>query len=148
MPPELSLRRLGPADAARVQAFVRRLSPQTRRERYFSAINELSPRQVERMTLGTARNLSLGLFRQQEIVAIAECAEGEFAVVVADAWQGLGIGEALLLRLLEHAREHRLPALHGLVRDGNRAMLRLAARLGFRSARDEDPGFVRVAARF
>jgi len=145
MPPELRLRRLGAADAGRVQAFVRTLSPQTRRERYFCAINELSPRQLERMTFGgSARDLSLGAFEEEEIVAIAEYADGEFAVVVADAWQGLGIGEALMLRLLEHARESRLPALHGLVRGGNRAMLRLAGRLGFRSARDADPGFVRV----
>lgn len=147
MPPELRLRRLGPADAGRVQGFVRTLSPQTRRERYFSAINELSPRQIERMTFGgSARDLSLGAFKQEEIVAIAEYADGEFAVVVADAWQGLGIGEALMLRLLEHARERRLPSLHGLVHGGNRAMLRLAGRLGFRSARDADPGFVRVEA--
>jgi len=145
MPPELRLRRLGPADAGRVQAFVRTLSPQTRRERYFCAINELSPRQLERMTFGgSARDLSLGAFEEEEIVAIAEYADGEFAVVVADAWQGLGIGEALMLRLLEHARESRLPSMHGLVRGGNRGMLRLAGRLGFRSARDADPGFVRV----
>ena len=69
MPPDLRLRRLGPADAGRVQAFVRTLSPQTRRERYFSAINELSPRQLGRITFGgSARDLSLGAFKQERIV--------------------------------------------------------------------------------
>jgi acetyltransferase len=145
MPPDLRLRRLELADADRVQHFVRALSAQTRVQRYFAPIRELSARQLDRVTSPRdPRDVALAAFAGGELIALAECAGGEFAVVVADAWQGLGIGEALMLRLLEHARERRLPALHGLVRGGNRAMLRLAARLGFRSARDADPGFVRV----
>jgi hypothetical protein len=43
MRPDLVIRRLGPQDAARVQEFVRGLSQRSRRERYFSAIRELTP---------------------------------------------------------------------------------------------------------
>jgi acetyltransferase len=145
MPPELVVRPLAPGDSARVQEFVRGLSPRSRRERYFSAIRELTPRQLERtMRPQEAGDLSLAVFDGAALVALAECARGEVGVVVADAWQGSGLGRELMQRLLEHARRASLPALHGLVRGGNRAMLRLAASLGFRAARDADPDLVQV----
>lgn len=139
------MRRLGPADAGAVQDFVRRLSARTRTERYFAPIRELNLRQLERITRpGGPRDVALGAFAGEQLVALGECAGGEFALVVADGWQGLGLGEALLERLLAHAEHHRLPALHGLVRERNRPMLRLARRLGFRAAPAEDPGFMRI----
>jgi len=141
VPPELAIRALGAHDAARVQDFVRGLSAQSRRERYFSAINELSPAQLER-TL--APDVSLAAFDGAWMVAIAECSRGEFALVVADAWQGSGLGRELMRRLLEHARGRGVPTLHGIVRRGNRAMLRLGRSLGFRAARDPDPDLVRM----
>jgi acetyltransferase len=145
MPPDLRIRRLKPADAARVQAFVRRLSAHARVERYFAPIRELSPRQLERITrAGDPRDIALAVLAGEDLVALAECAAGEFAVVVADAWQGLGVGEALVLALLAHAGEQGLPVLHGLVRERNRPMLRLARRCGFGIAREQEPGLVRV----
>lgn len=145
MRPELIFRPLAPSDAARVQRFVGELSPRSRRERYFSAIRELTPRQLER-TLRTAQGggVSLAAVQGDALIALAECAEGEFALVVADEWQGLGLGRALMERLIRHARVARLPGLHGVVRAGNRAMLRLASSFGFRAAPDEDPDLLRV----
>jgi acetyltransferase len=145
MPPDLHIRRLHAADAQRVQEFVRRLSPQSRRGRYFSAIRELTPRQLERTTQPRdPRDLSLGAFHADVLIGVAEYAAGEFGVAVADDWQGSGLGRELLRGLVAHAERQRAPALHGLVDGGNRAMLRLAASLGFRAARDADPALVRV----
>jgi acetyltransferase len=129
-----------PEDAARIQAFVRRLSAHARAERYFAPIRELSARQLERMT----REFTLAVIAGEDIVALGECSQGEFAVVVADAWQGLGIGEALLLAILAHAGDQDLPSVHGVVRERNRPMLRLARRLGFRVTGEPEPGLVRV----
>lgn len=145
MRPDVLIRALGPQDAARVQDFVRGLSPRSRRERYFSAIRELTPRQLERiMRVLDPRDVSLAAFEGAALIGLAECARGEIAVVVADAWQGAGLGRELMQRLLEHARRTSLPVLHGLVRGGNRTMLRLAASFGFRAARDADPELVHV----
>ena len=145
MPPDLAIRPLSPKDAARVQQFVRALSTRTRAERSFSPIRELTPAQLARLTLPRgAHDLSLGAFSDGRLLAVAECVEGEFAVVVADDWQGSGLGQALMERLVVHAEGRGLPSLYGLVRAGNRAMLRLARRLGFDIARDEDPALLRV----
>jgi acetyltransferase len=145
MRPELSVRRLTRQDAALVQAFVRGLSPRSRRERYFSAISELPPQELERTTRRSdPRDASLAAFDGNALVALAECAGGEIALVVADPLQGFGVGRELMRRLLEHARGASLPVLHGLVRGGNRAMLRLAASFGFRPAPSGDPDLVRM----
>lgn len=145
VPPDLQVRPLHAGDAQAVRAFIEALSPRARLERYFYAIRELSPAELGRITsLGDARDLSLGVFGRNRLLAIGQCAAGEFGLVVADDWQGRGLGRELLERLLAHARHHRLASLHGLVRAGNRAMLRLASSLGFRVARDADPELLRV----
>lgn len=140
MPPDLVIRELTGRDATLVQQFVRGLSPRSRHERYFSAICELPPRELERTTQpSNPSDASLAAFDGRELVALAECAGGEIALVVADPLQGLGLGHELMQRLLDHARRARLPGLHGLVRVGNRAMLHLAVSFGFRPRPSGDP---------
>ena len=63
---------------------------------------------------------------------------------MADPLQGFGVGRELMQRLLDHARGASLPVLHGLVRGGNRAMLRLAASFGFRARPSDDPDLLCV----
>jgi acetyltransferase len=68
----------------------------------------------------------------------------EFALTVADAWQGKGLGRALLERLCEAARAAGYEALYGHILADNRDMLDLAARLGFAEAsRDGEVTVVR-----
>jgi len=145
VPPELSIRKVTAADAPLVQEFVRGLSSRSRRERYFSAIAELPPRELERTTRpSNPSDASLAVFDGRDLVALAECAGGEIALVVTDALQGLGLGHELMQRLLEHARRARLPGLHGLVRVGNRAMVHLAVSFGFRARPSGDPDLVHM----
>jgi GNAT superfamily N-acetyltransferase len=145
MRPDRVIRRLTRHDRALVQAFVRGLSPRSRRERYFSAIAELTPRELERtMRRSDPRDANIAAFDGPALIALAECAGGEIALAVADPVQGLGVGRELMQRLLEHARGAKLPLLYGLVRRGNRAMLRLAASFGFRPGPSGDPDLVRV----
>jgi len=144
MPPEIVIRALAPGDAARVQAFVRALSPESRRARYFSAIAELAPAQLARTVRVLGTDTSFAAFDGERVIGIAECTRGEVALIVADAWQGCGLGRSLMERLLEHAARHALPAVYGVVRKGNRAMLRLGRSLGFRVRETADPELVRM----
>src|SRR5438045_721244 len=68
----------------------------------------------------------------------------EFAVVVADAWQGQGLGERLLKALLEHAGRAGVGRVAGVTHLNNRPMRALARKLGFAIARDEDPDLLRL----
>ena len=79
----------------------------------------------------------------------ADSDDAEFAVAVADAWQGAGLGRELLVRLAAHARTHGVRRLFGDVLWGNNAMIGLARELGAQLARiPGDSTVVRVAFAF
>ena len=136
-----SLRPVRPSDAPFVQHFVRELSPAARRRRFFAACSELSPAQLDRMTrLEPPEGLALAATCvgavAPRIVGIAQYALtgpalAEMAVVVADDWQRHGLGESLLVALLDHAARSGIANAHGLVLAENEPMLMLAAKLGF-----------------
>ena len=69
----------------------------------------------------------------------------EFALVVADAWQGRGIGSRLLGKLVDVAGRHGVKRLYGDILAMNRPMLELARKLGFRLGRHEDPTLTRAS---
>jgi acetyltransferase len=63
--------------------------------------------------------------------------QAEFAVIVADAFQGSGLGTELLRRLIQFARDEKLERIVGCVLPTNRRMLQITAELGFESGRPE-----------
>lgn len=144
----LELRAVQPGDAALVQDFVRNLSPRSRLERFFTPLNELSPAQLFRITAGQGLSLA-AVVGNERIVGLAEYfrvrrGEVEFAVVVADEWQGQGLGEQLLRALLEHAGRSGVERVGGVTRIGNVRMRALARKLGFGIVRDPDPSLLRM----
>jgi acetyltransferase len=68
----------------------------------------------------------------------------EFAIVIADAWQGRGIGTRLLAKLIQVARGHGVERLYGDILAMNRPMLGLVAKLGFKLGRHEDATLTRA----
>lgn len=72
-------------------------------------------------------------------------ATAEFALAVADAWQGLGLGRRMLRTLVDVAHSHAVEKLTGDVLHDNTAMLSLAAACGFsRQRHPADARLVRV----
>lgn len=150
--PGVRVRPVSAADGERIQSFVRALSLESRRARFFSPVRELSHAQLERMTQ-MAFPAAVGLVAERadatrELLAVAQYAcddEGpEFAVVVADAWQGRGLGARLVRQLVEIAGVAGFAVLRGFVLGSNAAMIGLARSMGFRVAADRDPRLVRI----
>ena len=140
---EVVVRPIGPDDATLLQAFVRRLSARSRRFRFFGALAELSAAQLDRfVNVDPARGFALvavsGPRESTAIVAEARYAlaqendNAEFAIAVADAFQGRGLGKHLVRRLLATAWRRGVRRLFGEIRSDNRAMLAFAMQLGFR----------------
>src|SRR5690606_39221172 len=70
----------------------------------------------------------------------------EFAVVVADSWQGRGVATRLLRNLISAARERGLGQMHGVVLRENANMLALARDLGFeRRSHPDDSQLVLIS---
>ena len=132
------VRPIRPEDAARELRFFERLSERSRFQRFMQYVRELSPRMLARFTqLDYDRELALVAVWEGEFVAVgryAPNADGEtaeFALVVADDWQGKGLGHALLERLCDAAHTAGYRSLYGHILDANREMLELARHLGF-----------------
>lgn len=137
------LRPVLPQDGLAEQAFVRGLSLQSRYRRFHAGIPQLPAGLLERL---------IGVDQQQHVAIVAQPAGlpdgepaivadaryvldaggsgAEFALAVADAWQGLGLGRRLLQTLSRHAARRGIRRLRGDVLMDNRPMIGLVESLG------------------
>ncbi len=134
----LRVRPMRPEDVERERRFFDSLSERSRYQRFMQHLPKLPPQMLARFTqLDYDRELALVAVRDDAFLAVgryAPNADGrtaEFALVVADAWQGKGLGRELLERLCRAARDAGYKALYGQILEANREMLDLARRLGF-----------------
>ncbi|OOG28763.1 GNAT family N-acetyltransferase [Thioalkalivibrio denitrificans] len=139
----LTIRPIRPEDARIEQSFVRGLSEQSRYFRFMQAMHELTPEMLVRFTqIDYDREMALIAVMEDERggelqVAVARYTANpdrrscEFALVVADDWQGRGIGTHLMQALMQVARSRGLTLMEGEVLAGNSGMLGLARSLGF-----------------
>lgn len=152
----VTLRAIQPEDANLEQTFVQGLSAQSNRLRFFSALKELSPDLLRRFTnpdypksyaliatvMESDRERQVGVARYMP-TSVSEVAE--FAVVVTDKWQGLGLATHLLSALTSAAAVAGITRLEGLVLRENKAMLKLVEKLGFAQTRcADDATLIRV----
>ena len=139
---KVTIRPVRPEDAEMQQEFVRTLSDESRYNRYMSSIKQLSQTMLVRFTqLDYDREMALAMTCEtengEEQQAVARFItdpdnEGcEFALEVADKWQGKGIGYILMNALFDAAREQGLTVMRGEVLAGNKGMLKLMHKLGF-----------------
>lgn len=153
----VSIRPIRPDDAAREDEFVRRLSPESRYQRFLFALDQLTPEMLEQLTrvdygrdMALVAVLELACVQTQIGVARYSGARDggscEFSVVVADHWRGTGLARALMLALIDAARAvHRMPVMEGIALPGNHRMQSLARSLGFDVQPDRrDHGQIRM----
>jgi acetyltransferase len=138
----IELRPIRPEDAGIEADFVRNLSPQAKYFRFMQALRELTPEMLVRFTqIDYDRELALiavvmqdGSEREVAVTRYGMNPDGEsceFAIVVADAWQGKGIATRLLTLLMEAAKARGFRLMEGEVLAENVPMLNLVKRLGF-----------------
>lgn len=152
----VTLRPIRPEDREIEDRFVRELSEDSRYFRFLAALKELTPRQLDRFTNPDfPRELALIATvvesgSETEIGVARYAASGsdgaaEFAIVVADRWQGLGIGRALLQHLFDAAAKSGYRRIEGIVLKSNSGMLDLCREVGFRIMPfEDDASLVRV----
>ncbi len=154
---EVRFRTMQPEDVDIEQAFVRRLSARSRYLRFFSGLSELPPALLHQFThpeypdsYAVIATVADGTGEKQIGVAryspTRKAGTVEFAVVIADEWQGHGIARHLLTTVIAAAVMAGLKRIEGLVLRENKRMLGLARELGFEPIPgDEDVSIVRVA---
>lgn len=152
----LTVRPIRPEDAELEQEFIQNLSSHSKYFRFMGHFRELSPIMLTRLTqIDYDREMALVALDEKNdkeiIIGVARYVvntdheTAEFAVVVADAWHGKGVGTVLMNRLAEIAGSRNLKVLIGMVLSSNIDMLELSKSLGFTISNSEDPTIKIVA---
>ena len=136
------LRMIAPDDFEREREFVDGLSPRTRYQRLMST-RMPTAEELRRWT-------DIDRSREGAVVATVDIdgrerqggvaryfidqpdAQADFAIVVADEWQGIGLGRQLLTALVDLARLSGVRRLVGITMPENKVMIGLGRSLGFR----------------
>lgn len=153
------IRPIRPEDEPLIARFHETLSDRTVYLRYFSPLKLQQRVSHERLAricfIDYDREMALVMEHQEpntgekEIIGVARLSklhgkpEGEFAVVVSDAYQGQGVGTELLGRIVEIGRAEGLRRIIGYVLPDNTGMLNVAKKWGFELHRSmEDSSIV------
>jgi acetyltransferase len=136
------LRPIRPEDEPLEHELIAGLSPESSRFRFFYIIKDISHEMLSRFcnidysreiaiiaestTGGKRRNVGVGRLVIQPGTAI-----GEFATLVADDFQEVGLGHKLTDMLIGIAQERGLKNLYGVILKDNAKMVGLARSLGF-----------------
>jgi GNAT superfamily N-acetyltransferase len=141
-------------DRQREEAFINRLSPESRRLRFLDTFKQASPALIEQMmNVDNLKQMAfialahddgelreVGISRYSATTQDGQC---ECAVTVADDWSQRGLGVVLMQHLIDQARKNGFRQMLSLDSAENHAMHELASFLGFHTRRDpEDPNQV------
>src|SRR5260370_2637559 len=154
----LVLRPARSSDGDALQAYVRGLSPQSRYNRLLGAANELSAPELARALGANGRDtltllLPWTLQDHETVVGEARVAlsctkrAGEFSMSIADDWQHVGVGSALLQEIERKAAADGIELLFGDTLRTNEGMIGLARGRGFRLGPGFEPRLVRIQKR-
>jgi GNAT superfamily N-acetyltransferase len=136
---KLSIRAIRPEDKHMLQEEFKRLSPRSVYFRFFTHRDEFTEEELKYFTevdfvrhvaIGASYNLGegeipVGVGRYIVPKTEAVPTSAEFAIVVADAYRGLGIGTCLFKHLVKIASSNGLSSLTALVLSENLKMLQL-----------------------
>lgn len=140
----VTLRPVLPQDFEAEERFVAGLSRETRQRRFHIGIHTLPEPMLRAFTEVDFRThvalVAEAGYDVEAPILVADAryvvhddgANAEFAIAVADDWQGVGLGRQLLMRLGDYARRSGLQQLCGDVLRGNTPMIELVRSLGGR----------------
>ena len=146
------VRQITPEDADLILALHARFSDRTRYLRYFSPYPRIPPRDLARfVNVDHHDREALVMAVGDDLIAVGRyerlgqgATDAEVAFVVEDAYQGRGVGSALLEHLAEAARESGISRFVAEVLPQNRTMLRVFSDAGFQVSREYADGVVHL----
>jgi GNAT superfamily N-acetyltransferase len=141
-----------------LQNYVRGLSPQSRYNRFLGGASELPASELARALAANGHDtltllVTSKLKGRETVVGEARvalsCAEraGEFGMPIADDWQHVGAGSAVLQEIERKAAADGIEFLFGDTLRTNEAMIGLALGRGFRLEPGLEPRLVRFRKR-
>lgn len=145
------LRSLTPADRTSLVALFDSLSPESRRRRFFTAMNKLEGPLLDRLlqvdhndaivivAVRNGRIVGVGRSNRESTATETEITQAEVAFTVADELQGHGIATLLLEALATRARLVGIERFVAMTQSDNGAMLRVFRSAGYDASIHHDP---------
>jgi acetyltransferase len=148
---DIFIRPLFESDLDLLKEFLHSLSARSVYYRFLSPIKEFSEKVLARLIqIDHKSHIALAAFHEKESPGILlgvsrlfiedDLSAAEFSIVVADPWQGKGIGAELFSRCIEIGRSIGVKKIWGLVLSENTQMLKLARKLNFEVKREIGAG--------
>ena len=134
------VRPIRPEDEPLIHQFLRRVSPEDLRLRFFAPMKDFSHEFIARLTqLDYARAMALVAFDEtsNEMIGVVRIhsdsiyENGEYAILLRSDLKGRGLGWALMQLIIEYARSEGLKMITGDVLRENTVMLEMCRHLGF-----------------
>jgi acetyltransferase len=129
------------SDKAMFQDFFKSLSATSVHFRFLGIIKELPNETLEKYcNLDYSQEVAIvaepesdgEIIGEVRLVLDSDRRQGEFALAVADDWQGLGLGIELLNYIINVARDYGLSEIHCFVSSDNERMILLAEKAGLK----------------
>jgi acetyltransferase len=134
------VRPLRPEDEPTIHEFLRHVTPQDLRLRFFAPMKQFTHEFIARLTqLDYARAMAFIAFDEEthEMVGVVRIhsdsvyESGEYAILLRSDLKGRGLGWALMQLIIDYARSEGLKAVSGDVLQENVVMLEMCRQLGF-----------------
>ncbi len=139
-----SIRQMTAGDPDLLKGFFNNLTAESRFSRFMTPFSEVPPSLVRILsavrppyhyayaaTIGTGRQTKM-VGEVRYVTVDFDNSTAEFAVAVADEWQGMGLARKLLQKIEMVAEETGICTLVGITLRSNTAMLELARRAGYK----------------
>jgi acetyltransferase len=137
---QILVRPIRPDDEPLVHEFLRRVTSQDLRLRFFAPMKEFSHEFIARLTqLDYARAMAFVAFDEvtNEMIGMVRIhsdsiyENGEYAILLRSDLKGRGLGWTLMQLIVEYAKSEGLKRISGQVLQENSAMLNMCRELGF-----------------
>jgi acetyltransferase len=138
---QVKLRPIKPEDENRFKELFKSLSEESVRFRFFETIRELSHDTLTRYcNLDYDREIAIvaELKDERKIVGVVRIIpdntgkSGEFAIMVGDAWHGLGLGSKFMDLISDISKDLKLETIYSYVTRSNSKMINLCKKKGFK----------------
>jgi len=153
------IRPLRPSDEPLIEELFKSLSPRSIFFRFLRYWKSVPPEVIAYFTkIDCELNVAMVALekREPEDLILGLCGilrkpgstRGEFAVVVRDEWQGIGVGAELAAASLPVARDLGMTELWGIISPENTTMIAMANKLGFTVRKDRESDLYEMEMHF
>ncbi|MFK8005511.1 MAG: GNAT family N-acetyltransferase [Saprospiraceae bacterium] len=144
----VQLRPIHPLDENQAEEFRGKLSAESVYDRFLGYIPKISKKLVERLTnIDYSREMAIvaevHTEDEKEVIAVGRIASDEesavdFAIIIADNWQGKGLGTILTTFLIDVSKEMEFEKIYATVFTKNKGMLEILRRKEFTFRKEDE----------